>query len=475
MPVDARNRDPSPWVDDGSAALLTDLYELTMLQAYWREGMDREAVFSLYYRRLPDPRNYMLACGLEDALRYLESVSFSDDALDHLADRPEFEAGFVDWLADFRFTGDVRALPEGTPVFPYEPVLEVTAPMPEAQLAESFLMNQVHFQTVLASKAARVVEAADGRAAVDFGLRRMHGTDAAMKGARAYHVAGLDATSNVLAGRVYGVPVTGTMAHSYVQAHDDELEAFRAFAELYPETVLLVDTYDTLEGVRRVAELAEELGDDFRVRAIRLDSGDLAELAARAREILDGAGLGDVEIFVSGGLDEHRIAGLVEAGAPVDGFGVGTRMGVARDAPALDMAYKLVAYAGRGRLKLSSGKKILPGPKQVWRREEDGRAAGDVVGRAGEEIAGARPLLVPVMEGGERLDAGRTDLEEARARARREIGRLPDRVRSLEPADPPYPVEVSDALESYHRRVVERVAEDADRVDGAPPPGPAGR
>ena len=460
---------PTPWVDDESAALLTDLYELTMLQAYWREGMDREAVFSLYYRRLPETRDYMLACGLDDALRYLETASFSEDALAFLAGRPEFGDGFVDWLADVRFTGDVRALPEGTPVFPYEPLLEVTGPMPEAQLAESFLMNQVHFQTVLASKAARVVEAAGDRAVVDFGLRRMHGTDAGMKGARAQHVAGVDATSNVLAGRVYGVPITGTMAHSYVQAHDDEREAFRAFADLYPETVLLVDTYDTLEGVRKVVELAREMGDDFRVRAVRLDSGDLAELAVGARRILDGAGLEEVEIFASGGLDEHEIARMVGEGAPVDGFGVGTRMGVARDAPALDMAYKLTAYAGRGRLKLSTGKKILPGPKQVWRREEDGIAAGDVIGRAGEEGIGGRPLLVPVMEGGERLEAGRAALDEARERARREIGRLPERIRSIEPAGTPYPVEVSDRLAAYEEEVAERVADRA-----APPPRPGG-
>ncbi|MFB6241164.1 MAG: nicotinate phosphoribosyltransferase, partial [Gemmatimonadota bacterium] len=352
--------------------------------------------------------------------------------------RGEFSSAFVDWLADFEFTGDVRALPEGTPFFPYEPVLEVSGPLPEAQLAETFVMNQVHMQTVLASKAARVVEAAGERTVVDFGLRRMHGTDAGMKGARAYHIAGVDATSNVLAGQVYGVPITGTMAHSYVQSHDDELEAFRSFTEEYPETVLLVDTYDTLDGVQNVVELARELGDDFRVRAIRLDSGDLAELAFEAREILDEAGLGDVEIFASGGLDEYGIAAIVERDAPITGFGVGTRMGTARDAPSLDMAYKLTSYAGRGRLKLSTGKKILPGPKQVYRREEDGRAAGDVVARAGEEDLHGRPLLVPVMEDGRRLDAGRTDLDAARDRARREVGRLPERIRALEPADPPY-------------------------------------
>jgi nicotinate phosphoribosyltransferase len=354
-------RAPSPWVDDGNAALLTDLYELTMLQAYWREGMADEAVFSLYYRTLPDDRSYLLACGLDDALRFLETLSFDQDALEYLAAHGGFSREFLGWLSELRFAGDVWALPEGTPVFPEEPLLEVRAPIAQAQLAESFVMNQVHLQTVLASKAVRVVEAARGRAVIDFGLRRMHGTDAAMKGARAYWVAGLAATSNVLAGRVYGVPIAGTMAHSFVQAHEDELTAFRAFARLYPDTVLLVDTYDTLLGIDRVIELARELGDAFRVRAVRLDSGDLAALAVEARRRLDAAGLHRVEVFASGGLDEHRIAELVARGAPIDGFGVGTRMGVSEDAPALDMAYKLTAYAGEGRLKLSPGKRILPG------------------------------------------------------------------------------------------------------------------
>lgn len=446
----------APWVNDRNAALLTDLYELTMVQAYWREGMDEDAVFSLYYRTRPPRRSYLLACGLDDALRYLETLRFPEEGLDYLADREEFSQEFVDWLAELRFGGDVWALPEGTPVFPDEPLLEVRAPIPVAQLAESFVMNQVHFQTVLASKAVRLVEAARGRAVVDFGLRRMHGTDAAVKGARAYHVAGLAGTSNVLAGQVYGVPITGTMAHSYVQAHDDELDAFRKFTELYPETVLLVDTYDTLDGVRRVVELARELGEDFRVQAIRLDSGDLADLAFRAREILDGAGLTEVQIFASGGLDEDAIAELVERGAPIAGFGVGTAMGVSADAPALDMAYKLTDYGGKGRLKLAPGKKILPGRKQVFRIEEDGRAVRDVIARHDEDLPG-RPLLERVMAGGKRLPAGRVSLDEARARAEREVATLPERLRGLGRADPPYPVEVSRGLKDLQDRVVERV------------------
>ncbi|HEX6069174.1 MAG TPA: nicotinate phosphoribosyltransferase, partial [Longimicrobiaceae bacterium] len=437
-----------PQPDEVNVALFTDLYELTMLQAYWRERMGEEAVFSLHVRRLPEGRNFLLACGLDDVLAYLESLHFSEEALRYLRTLGVFAEEFLEWLRGFRFTGDVFAVAEGTPVFAEEPLLEVVAPIAEAQLVEAFVMNQVHLQTVLASKAARVVHAAAGRAVVDFGMRRMHGTDAALKAARAFHVAGVDSTSNVVAGAVYGIPVAGTMAHSFVQAFDREIDAFRAFARLYPTTVLLVDTYDTLEGVRRVVELARELGDDFRVRGVRLDSGDLAELARGAREILDGAGLPRVEIFASGGLDENGVAELVRQGAPITGFGVGTHMGVSSDAPALDIAYKLTAYAGKSRLKLSPGKRILPGQKQVFRVEENGQAVRDVIARWSEEIAG-RPLLQPVMRGGMRLSAGRGTLDEARSRAREEIARLPDSVRELDPASPPYPVELSPLLQAH--------------------------
>lgn len=455
MPDAPAVRWPDPWVDDSRAALLVDLYELTMAQAYWREGMTADAVFGLWFRTLPPRRNYVLACGLADALRYLERLDFAPHR-EHLAALGLFAPEFLDWLDGLRFAGSVRAVPEGTPVFPEEPLLEVTAPIALAQLAETFVMNQVAFQSTVASKAARVVAAAAGRTVVDFGMRRMHGADAAMKGVRAFRVAGVAATSNVLAGRVYGVPVAGTMAHSYVQAHRDELAAFRAFAALYPETVLLVDTYDTLAGVEKVAALARELGDGFRVRAIRLDSGDVGELAKRSREILDRAGLERVEIFASGGLDEECVAALVASGAPIDGFGVGTRMGVSEDAPTLDMVYKLVAYAGEGRLKTSTGKRTLPGAKQVFRVEAGGEAVRDVLARADEEGPG-RPLLVPVMEGGRTIEPGACDLERARDRARRETALLPARLRGLEPADPPYTVEVSGRLAADARRVGEEV------------------
>ncbi|TVR79248.1 MAG: nicotinate phosphoribosyltransferase [Rhodospirillales bacterium] len=443
----------NPWIDDRSVALFTDLYELTMAQAYYAEGMDAPATFSLFVRKLPARRNYLLACGLDDVLHYLEHLRFDADSLDHLASLGQFDDGFLDWLSRLRFTGDVWAVPEGTPVFPDEPILEVTAPIAEAQIAETFIMNQVHLQTTLASKASRVVTAAAGRTVVDFGPRRMHGTDAAVKAARAFHIAGVGATSNVFASKVYGVAATGTMAHSYVEAWDEEVDAFRSFAKRYRQTVLLVDTYDTLRGVDRVCALAEEMGDAFDVRAIRLDSGDLAELAQESRRRLDACGLHDVSIFASSSLDEDAIAGLVEAGAPIDGFGVGTRMGVSQDAPSLDIAYKLVAYAGKGRLKTSTGKPVLPGRKQVFRNEEAGTASGDMVARADEDQPG-RPLMQPVMRDGRRTEAGRDTLDAARDRAADELRRLPAAIRGLASAEQPYPVQVSRALEDYRDAVI---------------------
>jgi nicotinate phosphoribosyltransferase len=447
---------PVDWVGPGNVALLTDLYELTMLHAYWREDMNEEAVFSLFSRKLPPSRNYLLACGLDDALRFLEDLRFSPESLEYLSTLPYFSTEFLDWLEGFRFRGSVYAVPEGTPVFGHEPLLEVVASLPEAQLAESFVMNQVHFQTVVASKASRVVTAAQGRPVVDFGLRRMHGSDAGLKAARAFHIAGVSATSNVLAGQVYGIPVAGTMAHSYIQAHESELEAFRRFSELYPETILLVDTYDTLEGVGNVIRLSKELGSAFRIRGIRLDSGDLASLARESRAALDGAGLDRLSIFASGGLDEDEIARLVREAPFIGGFGVGTKMGVSEDAPALDMAYKATSYAGRGRLKLAFGKKILPGRKQIFRIEENGEAVRDVLARHDEALPG-RPLMQKVMEAGKRLPCHAISLDSIRENRARELALLPAPVRALSPAAPSYPVEMSAELERYREEVTSRV------------------
>lgn len=438
-----------------SVELLTDLYQLTMAQAYWREQLHEPAVFTLSVRRLPPERNYLIACGLDAALTYLEQLRFQDDTLEYLASLPYFSDEFLTELRAFRFTGDVHAVPEGTVVFADEPILEVVAPLPQAQLIETFILNQVHLQTLLASKATRVVHAAEGRAVVDFGMRRMHGADAALAGARAFYIAGVDATSNMLAGRQFGIPVAGTMAHSYIQSHASELDAFRAFVQHHPDSILLVDTYDTLAGTDNVIELARELGDAFRVRGVRLDSGDLGALAVEVRARLDEAGLGGVEIFASGGLDEYALSDLIERGAPIDGFGVGTAMGTSRDRASLDIVYKLAEYAGAGRIKTSPGKPILPGRKQVFRMERDGAMSEDVIARADEELPGT-PLLEVVMRSGERLPAARRTIEDARLRARSEVARLPPQLRQLDPAPRPYPVQVSGTLGRYHQSILEQ-------------------
>lgn len=449
------------WEESPDAALFTDLYALTMLQAYYHEGMDDVAVFDFFVRRLPKGWNYLVACGVADVLDYLEKLTFSTEALGFLAELGSFSPEFLNYLAEFRFTGNVCALPEGTVAFPLEPLVEVEAPLPQAQLVETLLINQVHFQTLMASKAARVVHAAQGATVMDFGSRRAHGIDSAIKGARAFHVAGVAATSNVLAGKRYGIPVRGTMAHSYIQAHADELDAFRQFASLYPDTVLLVDTYDTLAGVKKVVRVAQEMGESFSVRAIRLDSGDLEDLARASRRILDEAGLQDVEIFASNSLDEYAISHLVSRGAPIDGFGVGTRMSVSSDAPTIDCAYKLVAYGGQGRMKLSAGKTSLPGRKQVYRFQEGETNTRDVIALAEEHMAGGEGLLVPVMREGKRLSAGNSDLAAARDRAERQRKSLPPRLHARKSARPPYAVTVSKALEARRDSLRDELARDA--------------
>ncbi len=449
---------PPGWACAASAALLVDLYELTMMQAYHRLGMNGTATFDLFVRRLPPRRNFLLAAGAATLLELLENLRFTAGDLEYLESTGLFDPGFLAHLETFRFTGDVDGVPEGTVVFPPEPLLRITAPLPEAQFVETLVMNQIHVQTMLASKAARVLLAARGRRVVDFGLRRMHGADAGVAGARAYWIAGLAATSNVLAGKLFGIPVTGTMAHSFIQAHDDELEAMRRFARIYPETVILVDTYDTLAGVDKVIGLARELGPDCRLRGIRLDSGDLAHLAREARRRLDAAGLEGLKIFASGNLDEYRITELLADGAPIDAFGVGTRMGTSSDAPSLDLAYKLAELDGRGRLKLTANKDTWPGVKQVWReRDEEGRALRDTIGLASELERPGSPLLVPMMRGGRRLPAALEPLPTARERAARELEALPTALRRLDPADPPYRVDISQALRAQRRAVIDRL------------------
>jgi nicotinate phosphoribosyltransferase len=426
-----------------TSALFTDLYELSMAQAYSAEHMDQLAVFELAFRQMPANRAYIVAAGIGDVLDFLSNFRFSGEELDYLRKRGEFSHTFLQRLEALRFTGDVYAIPEGTPVFPNEPLVQVIAPVLEAQLMETLVLNQVHFQSLAAAKAARVVEAAKGRSVVDFGSRRAHGTDAALKVARATYLAGGQGTSNVLAGLKYGIPVFGTMAHSYVQAHDSEAASFESFAELYPETTLLVDTYDTLEGVRKVIDLSRKLGARFRVRAVRLDSGDLGSLATQTRKLLDEAALKHVTIFASSSLDEYQIQDLVASGAPIDVFGVGTKLAVMEGASHLDMAYKLVEYGGKGRLKLSSKKVLYPGRKQVFRQAEAGIIVGDVIGRFDEELPGERLLQLAMRNGRPVADV---NLEESRRRFQSELQRLPGHLRKLEPSPTPYAVGFSERL-----------------------------
>jgi nicotinate phosphoribosyltransferase len=427
-------------------ALLVDLYELTMGESYVAQGLaDRPATFELFCRSLPNGWRYLLASGIEEALDHLEQLRFTAADLAYLESTGLFGKGLLERLGRFSFGCDVRALREGTVFFPYEPVLEVRGPLLEAQIVETALIAIVHVSTLMASRAARVVQAAQGRRLVEFGLRRAHGGEAGLEVARASFLAGFAATSNVLAGQRYGIPVAGTMAHSYVQAFADEREAFERFTRSYPDgSTLLIDTYDTVEGAQRAAAVAKELsGSGGRLGAVRLDSGDLLELSRRVREVLDEAGLADVEIFATGNLDEASVAELVAAGAPIDAFGIGTRLSTAAGASSFDLVYKLVELDGHGVMKLSSGKATLPGSKQVWRLP-----GGDVVALADEAPPeGAEPLLEPALAGGSRVRRG--TLAEARALAARQLAALPPGPRA---------VEVSAGVEELRRRVEARLS-----------------
>lgn len=440
------------WPRQDELALLTDLYELTMQQAYHSEGMREPACFSLFFRKLPRERNVILACGQEYAARIITELRFPKEQVERLSSLDMFSDDFLAWLQDFRFSGDIHAVPEGTPVFPHEPIMEVTAPVAEAQVLESFIMNFVNLETLLASKAVRMVLAAGDRPVVDFGMRRMHGLEAALRGVRAYRAAGLAGTSNVLGSLRYGLPARGTMAHSYIQAHDDEMDALRTYARLYPGTTLLVDTYDTGRALDKVIRLVRDEG--LAVGAVRLDSGDLAEEAASARARLDEAGLTDIKVLVSGGLDEWQIDELVKSGAPVDGFGVGTEMGSVADAPALDFAYKLTEYAGKPRLKNSPGKQLYPGRKQVWRYvDSDGFCTGDEITQRDEARQGV-PLLRPVVSGGAPV-APPPDVTVTHRQVRQSLAAMPGDLLHLKAAADPYPVSFSDRLREMRRDVLQ--------------------
>ena len=441
-------------------ALLTDLYQLTMAQSYWQSKKCEPAAFSLFVRSYPPNRGYFVSAGLQDVLEYLQDFAFGPEAVDYLHSTRMFAADFLDFLKELRFTGEVWAIPEGRLFFKDEPILEITAPIIEAQIVETFVLNQINLQALIATKAARCVHAARGRAVVDFSLRRTHGIDAGLKVARSSYLAGFSGTSNVLAGKRYGIPTVGTMAHSFVISFEREIDAFRSFVASFPDnSILLIDTYDTLAGARKAVEVAHEMAHQGqRLRGVRIDSGDLAALAKEVRRIFDDAGLTDVKIIGSGGLDEYDLAALADADAPYNSYGVGTRMGVSADAPWFDMAYKLVEYNGRPVLKLSTGKVSSPGKKQIFRfTDAQGRLQRDVIALRNEELSGAEPLLRKVMEKGE-MKGTYPSLKEIRKNFLEEFSRLDEWTKAIHnPAS--YPVELSPRLKQLKEEIEQQVAQ----------------
>ncbi|MGE5722780.1 MAG: nicotinate phosphoribosyltransferase [Sphingomonadales bacterium] len=432
----------------GAPGLLTaDFYQLTMLHAYRAAGMNQRATFEFFCRKLPPSRGFLIAAGLATLLEKLENARFTEAELAWLSASGRFPADMIDYFARWRFAGDVDAVPEGTLVFPNEPILRVDAPIAEAQLVETLVINHLHFQTLVASKAARMVLAAPDAQLIDFGLRRAHGLEAGLLAARAAYLAGFAGTATTSAGMEFGIPVFGTMAHSFVQAHDSERQAFVDFALARPnDTILLIDTYDTERAARTVVEIAPQLRErGIAIRGVRIDSGDLAAHARAVRAILDEGGLHDTRIVASGGLDEWQLRALVSAGAPIDSFGVGTSLTTSQDRPALDCAYKLVAYGGSPRRKRSEGKVLWPGAKQVFRQlRADGTVERDTLGLAQERLAGT-PLLEPVMRAGRALAP--PGIEECRQAARASLSRLPQELRDLD-SPAVCPVEISGGLKA---------------------------
>jgi len=446
-------------MNSNTSALLTDLYMLTMLQGFFHEGMEGPATYEFFVRDLPPERGFLLAAGLEQVLEYLETVRFSEQELAWLASTERFDQDFVNYLGRFRFSGDVYAMAEGTVFFPNEPILRVTAPIPQAQFIETRVINLLHFQTLLASKAARCVLVAPGKLLVEFGLRRAHGAEAGLLAARAAYLAGFGGTATVLAGKQYDIPIFGSMAHSFVQAHSTESAAFEAFAHAQPNNVvLLIDTYDTEAAAQKVVELAPRLkAEGIAIKGVRLDSGNLGDHARKVRKILDEGGLSRTNIFSSGNLDEYMLRELLQAGAPIDGFGIGTRLDTSADAPYLDCAYKLVEYAGHPRRKRSEGKATWPGRKQVYRDYDDqGQYMQADVITMEDDVPQGVPLIQAVMKGGQRLQPAEP-LATSRERAARQLAQLPEHLRALG-TTPPFLVTISPALEALARETDREVA-----------------
>ncbi|MBW2603651.1 MAG: nicotinate phosphoribosyltransferase [Deltaproteobacteria bacterium] len=432
--------------------LFTDLYELTMAASYFANKVFDVATFSLYTRDIYATRNYFVAAGLEQVLDELAAFQFSDQDISYLESTGRFSEQFLNYLAKLRFTGEVHAIPEGTVFFANEPVMEVTAPIIEAQLIETFVLNTIGFQTMITSKAARCFYAAAGRPLIDFSLRRTQGQDAGIKVARSTFIAGFVATSTVLAGKIYGIPISGTMAHSYVSAFDNERDAFFAYSDTFPDhSIFLIDTYDSVEGARHAAAVAKEMEKKgHTLIGVRLDSGDMVNLSREVRKILDTAGLHDVKIFASSGFDEFKIAKVISEGALIDAFGVGTKVGVSADAPFVDVVYKMVRFKGRDVKKLSPGKVTLAGEKQVFRRsDQNGSYLEDIIAQRGEIIAEGKPLLEKVMKNGNLLGP-HPQLQMIQETFKKNFAALDDGYKSIEDHKA-YPVKLSTRLQNLQK------------------------
>jgi nicotinate phosphoribosyltransferase len=450
------------FLSEHNMSLFTDLYELTMCASYFDNKRFEPATFDLFIRRFPPDRSYFLFAGLEQVVSFLQEVRFKKEHINFLG-KQGFSEDFLEYLLNFKFTGDVWAVSEGTVVFPNEPIVRVTAPIIEAQIIETFLLNTINLQTMIATKASRVVHAAQSKSVVEFGLRREHGVDAGVKVARSSYIAGCIGTSNVLAGFIYGIPVFGTMAHSFVMSFNSEIDSFRAFAKTFPsKTTLLIDTYDDLAGAEKAVAVAKEMEKrGFKLRGVRLDSGDLAKTSKKVRELLDSKGLDYVTIFASGDLDEYKISELLAEKAMIDVFGVGTKMGTSADYPYIDVIYKLSEVCERSEkfkpiMKLSKNKSTLPGRKQVYRiKENDGSFIKDVVALENELVKG-EPLLFKVMEEG-KLKIKLPSLLEIRANAAENLSNLPEKYKKLSNA-PIYPVEISRELQELFDKLKERIS-----------------
>ncbi len=441
-------------------ALRTDLYQLTMMQAYWKSGHNPEATFDYFVRKIPFG-SYLITAGLTYVLDYIENLRFDDEDIEYLQTQG-FDFGFLTHLRKFRFTGDILAMPEGSIAFPLEPIIRVTAPIMEAQLVETFLLNKMNFSTLIATKASRVVYAAKGRAIAEFGLRRAQG-DGHLEATRATYIGGCASTSNVLAGKKLGIPVSGTMAHSFVTSFDREIDSYRAYADAFPKRCfLLIDTYNSIEGAKKAVIVGKELEKrGEKLLGVRLDSGDLCELSKHVRRILDDAGLDYIKIVASGDLNEGKIDGLMKKGAQIDMFGVGTELITGRPAPALDGIYKLSDVVERGmhmpKMKLSeeTAKATLPGKKRVWRIVENGKFKKDIISLDDEAVENAEPLLEQVVKNG-KIVCERPTLDEIRQTAAQNFSKLPDKYRKLD-GSPAYPVEFSPGLAALRETIVEKI------------------